>query len=236
MSVRLDKLVSERTGLARSQAQKLVRWGRVAVGGAEVRDPAAKVAEDATLVVDGDTYEAPPAILVHHKPVDVHSTMDDPWGRANLSDVVPEVWRDLFHPVGRLDADTSGLLLFSADGGFTQWMLHPRRAIEREYVATVEGAPGQALIDALAAGVATEEGTFTARVVDVDGPHVRLVVTEGKHRMVRRMLANAGHPVAALRRERFGGFRLGDLAEGEIRPATAEELAWVAESRAKKKT
>jgi 23S rRNA pseudouridine2605 synthase len=161
--------------------------------------------------------------------------MDDPWGRANLSDVVPVVWRDLFHPVGRLDADTSGLLLFSADGGFTQWMLHPRRAIEREYVATVEGEPGQPLTDALAAGVETEEGTFTARVVSIEGPHVRLVVTEGKHRMVRRMLANAGHPVTALRRERFGGFRLGDLAEGEIRPATAEEMAWIAESRGKKK-
>lgn len=233
MNARLDKVVADRTGLGRSRASKLVRWGRVEAGGETVTDPAIHVAEDVALTVDGEVFEALPVMLVHHKPTGVLSTTDDPWGRQTLAGAVPENWAGRFHPVGRLDADTSGLLLFSSDGALTQWLLHPRRAVEREYVASVEGAPDAALIERLAAGVETGEGTFSARVVEVVGRQVRLVVTEGKHRMVRRMLNNAGFPVEALRRERFGAFRLGDLLEGETRPATAEELAMLAARRGK---
>jgi 23S rRNA pseudouridine2605 synthase len=224
---RIDRLVAERTGLGRARAAKLVRWGRVSVGGELVKDPGAKIDEEVTIVVDEQPYEAPPLMLVYHKPVGVLSTLADPWGREGLDAALPEEWRTRFHPVGRLDAETGGLLLFSADGALTQRILHPRRAVEREYVATVEGEPGPALTARLAEGVETEEGTFTARVVTIEGQDVRLVVTEGKHRMVRRMLANAGHPVTALRRERFGAFTLGELPEGETRAATAAEIEWL---------
>lgn len=227
MSVRLDRLVADRTGAGRTGARRLIRRGRVTVDGAVVRDPTAHVAPESAVAVDGEALEAAPPVLVHHKPEGVVSTLADPWGRPSLAGALPEAWRGRYHPVGRLDADTTGLLLFSADGAITQRLLHPRRAVERAYVATVEGAPGPGLAETLARGVATAEGTFTARVEQIDGPHVHLVVTEGKHRMVRRMLANAGHPVVALRRVRFGAFALGDLPPGETRPPTAEERAWL---------
>ena len=139
--------------------------------------------------------------------------------------MIPPLWRGRLHPVGRLDADTTGLLPFCADGAITQHLLHPRRAYEREYTATVEPAPREGLAALLAAGVRTADGVHTARVVSIVGSDVRLVVTEGRHRMVRRMLANAGHPVIALHRLRFGPFELGPLPVGEWRPATEVEMA-----------
>jgi 23S rRNA pseudouridine2605 synthase len=128
------------------------------------------------------------------------------------------------HPVGRLDADTDGLLLFSADGALTQRLLHPRRAIPRTYLATVEGSPGDALRAALAAGVRTADGVFGGEVLSIEGDQVTVRVTEGKHRMVRRMLANAGHGVVALRRLAYGPFVLGDLAVGGLAVADGRRV------------
>ncbi len=221
--MRLDRLILSREGAAsRSVAQRLVRRGYVTVGGALVRDPSARVPDDAEVVVDGTPCVAPALVLLLHKPAGVHSTVGDSHGRASLAEYLPSA---RYHPVGRLDAETTGLLLLSREGRLTQHLLHPRRGYEREYIAVVEGEPGPTLVDRLTVGVETAEGTFSARVEAIDGATVRLVVTEGKHRMVRRMLNNAGHPVLELQRIRFGPFRLGDLAEGELRPADAEELS-----------
>jgi 23S rRNA pseudouridine2605 synthase len=117
------------------------------------------------------------------------------------------------HPLSRpQDADTTGLLVFSSDGQLTQRLLHPSGGIEREYLATVEGDALRADLGAtLAAGVATADGTFPAALLE-QGPHtVRLAVTEGKYRMVRRILNNAGLPVTALHRLRYGAVVLADL-------------------------
>eukprot|EP00804_Cyclotella_cryptica_P009625 CCRYP_006315-RA/>CCRYP_006315-RA protein AED:0.31 eAED:0.31 QI:0/0/0/1/0/0/2/0/133 len=127
------------------------------------------------------------------------------------------------HPVGRLDYDTTGLILFSADGKLTQRLLHPRRGVEKEYVATVKGQVNEDDLRAkLEEGVETTEGIHRATLVE----DVRLIVSEGKYRMVRRMLHNCGHSVVELRRERHGVVRLDDLKEGEFRKATDEELEW----------
>jgi 23S rRNA pseudouridine2605 synthase len=175
------------------------------------------------------------------------------------------------HPVGRLDYDTTGLILFSLDGQLTQRLLHPRRGIEKEYVATVQGIVNEdKLIRQLSEGVTTTEGVHKAKLLSVspsngprhaddgvesedekggartmltvgdainDGPRfdidytgpysdVRLVVSEGKYRMVRRMLANCGHPVVELRRLRHGMIELGELPVGEFRQATNDEIEW----------
>src|SRR5690606_38497311 len=115
----------------------------------------------------------------------------------------------------------------SADGRVTQRLLHPRHGVEKVYVAEVEGAPGAELAARLAAGVGTALGVHTARAVRMEGQRVELAVTEGKHRMVRRMLANCGHPVRALHRVAMGPLRLDDLAPGAWRPTTDAELAAV---------
>jgi len=137
----------------------------------------------------------------------------------------------LQHPVGRLDADTTGLLLFSRCGDLTHRLLHPKYVIEREYVATVENPVHEAwLREKLHAGVETVEGgeplVVTANLISVDGQDVRLTVTEGKYRMVRRILANCGHPVVALHRVRYGEVPLPDIEEGDAVPVYGSQLEW----------
>jgi len=239
--VRLDRLLAERGCGGRKETQRLIRRGHVRVDGAEVLSIDLKVRPDARLEVDGEPCDPPPAVVAYHKPLHQLSALRDPWGRAGLDYALPPRWREALHPVGRLDADTTGLLLFSADGALTQRLLHPRRAVERAYVAAVAALP-EDLGARLAAGVETSLGVFVGRLEAraaavspalaaslepsaVAAGEVRVAVTEGKHRMVRRMLHNAGASVLALHRVRFGGVELGALAPGGWRALSAEEVA-----------
>lgn len=192
------------------------------------RNSSRKVDPTTPIFVDGELIEEVPLFLMYHKPEGVHSTMKDNLGRPDLSGVLPEAWMGELHPVGRLDAETTGLLMFCADGKYTQRLLHPRRAIEREYVAQVEGEVHEAeLRETLAAGVKTSDGVVCADVVEAADTTVRLIVREGKHRMVRRLLANVGHPVVELHRVRYGEFVLGGLQPGQWRALELEESAWI---------
>ena len=234
VTVRLDRLVANRGGGSRAQVRKLIRRGRVTVNGSIVRSPRLLVAEAAEIEVDGRILECvrPPLAVVYHKPIGVVSSMGDPQGRPSLA-TEPDwsqfspAWPRLFHPVGRLDIETSGLLLFSSRGSLTQRLLHPRRRVEREYDALVTREPSADLTARLAAGVMTSEGKFVGRVVAVRNRWVRLVVHEGRHRMVRRMLANGGHPVERLTRIRFGEVRLEAQPEGALRAVSDREAAWL---------
>lgn len=222
-TTRLDRrLVALRLG-PRKQMQFWVRRGRVTVDGQLVRDPSARVDDTATLEVDGAPVRDIPAGVVWHKPTGVLTTTGDPWGRADLTSSIPELLQLGLHPVGRLDQDTSGLLLLSSDGALTQRLLHPKRAVPRTYLATVAQA-GPDLAARLQAGVRTSDGTFAASGVSVVGTTVTLTVAEGKHRMVRRMLANAGAPCETLHRVAYGPVTL-DVPEGAWRPWTDPELA-----------
>jgi 23S rRNA pseudouridine2605 synthase len=269
-SVRLDKLLAHATGLSRKDVSRALRKGRVLVNGAPARDSAAKIGlgGETAVTLDGERLELrpPPLLVAYHKPLGVHSTMSDNLGRADLSSALelPALWRSELHPVGRLDADTTGLLLFCSDGTLTQRLLHPRYGTAKEYIALVSGKPladgGEALRATLAAGVTTTEGTHVAQLLEVNAlegaaaeealaetlaasdaaglkppdevalpvASLRLSVTEGKHRMVRRMLANAGHPVEALHRVRFGEIALDPAAlpAGACAPVGGDALAW----------
>lgn len=221
---RLDKQLAHATGLSRKQATAAIKRGRVTVDGDVVRNPAVRTG--GRIALDGEDLAPRPVIAVFHKPIEVQCTVGDPMGRMHLGDVAPEVLAMGLHPVGRLDADTSGLLLFSADGALTQRLLHPKHGVEKTYRAVVEGTPGAHTCAALLSGVETALGTFAAvRATLVDTSEVELTVTEGKHRMVRRMLHNIGHSVVALRRIRFGAVALGDLDAGAWRPATDSEVS-----------
>ena len=223
--MRLDRLVSQRTGLSRKDAALRIRKRRVSVGDTICTDPSADTDEAAVLVVDGERSSPPPRLALFHKAVGVQSAVRDSHGRPCLGTVAAELLALGLHPVGRLDADTDGLLLFALDGALTQHLLHPRRAIERVYEAVVDPAPGPGLKERLAAGIDTADGRYTGDVRAIDGDRVTLAVAEGKHRMVRRMLANAGHPVIGLRRLSYGPFVLGDLAVGAWREPSEAEWA-----------
>lgn len=224
--IRLDRLLAERGAGSRREVVAMIRRGRVALDGRVLTDEATRVPDDAVPTLDGRPLPPPPWLAVLHKPVGVQSTVGDPLGRDNLAGVAAPLLAAGLHPVGRLDHDSEGLLPFARDGALTQRLLHPRHAVEKEYVATVEGTIPADLAERLAAGVPTADGPASARLVAVDGAAVRLVVTEGRHRIVRRMLANLGLPVVRLVRVRFGALTLADLPPGAARAATDDELAW----------
>ncbi len=268
--VRLDKLLAERGAGSRKDIDRLIRKGLVELDGEVVGKNGAKlkVPWGSAPIVDGFDYPPPPLLAAYHKPLGVVSTTKDERGRPDLSSVLPMEWQKALHvglasnpaasraaysrlsgmmtgqPVGRLDADTTGLLLFSRDGDLTHRLLHPKYVVEREYVAEVEGEVEEAALRRqLEAGVETTEDGETlvvhATLVGVErgeegeegevaGQSVRLTVTEGKHRMVRRLLANCGHPVLALHRLRYGAIVLEELQieEGEAAPIEGDALLW----------
>lgn len=233
--VRLDKLLAERGAGSRKEVDRFIRAGLVEIDGEVVPKSGAKlkVPWEACPTVEGFDYPPPPLLAAYHKPLGVVSSMRDDFGRPDLATVLPQAWQKLLHPVGRLDADTTGLLLFSRDGNLTHRLLHPKYTVEREYLATVENPVDEAALRSrLADGVATiengEELVVRGVVLGVTEQTVRLVVTEGKYRMVRRVLANAGHPVVALHRVRYGDIRLDTLAidEGEAAPVEGDALGW----------
>jgi 23S rRNA pseudouridine2605 synthase len=215
--MRLEGRLARLLGVARKDARRLVRRGRVTVDGEPCRDPARSVGDDTALAVDGEPVAAAPRLVAFHKPPGVQCTVGDPHGRPSLREVVGE-WLDRgLHPVGRLDADSEGLLLLCSDGQLTQRLLHPKHGTAKVYRATVQGEVPSDLGDQLAAGVDTSTGRHAAALLEVDGDQITLSVTEGKHRMVRRMLANLGLPVTRLVRLRHGEHELGDLAPGQTR-------------------
>ena len=242
-SLRLDRLLVSRGLGNRRDMQKLIRRGYVSCDGSVINNPSMQVSVQAVLMVDGEMSEALPELIVYYKPLNQLSTLRDPWGRSGLDYVLPKQWRESLHPVGRLDADTSGLLLFSSNGSLTQYLLHPKRLLPRRYRAVVTTLP-ENLAQVLKNGVETSLGVFTALLEkqepydkiqhrhlvtsDLEAQDARGIVwvsvTEGKHRMVRRMLHNAGASVLALHRESYGSVELGDLKEGEYELVGEEVL------------
>lgn len=239
--VRLDKLLADRGAGSRKDVDRMIRRGLVEVEGEIVGKAGAKlkVPFSTCPVVDGFDYPPPPLLAAYHKPLGVVSSMRDDQNRPDLSSVLPLPWQKSLHPVGRLDADTTGLLLFSRDGDLTHRLLHPKYVVEREYVADVENAvDADALGAQLAEGIETiEDGEpliVQGKLLGVSGQTVRLVVTEGKYRMVRRVLANAGHPVVRLHRTRYGAVVLDELEieEGEAVEIEGGPLEWALGLRA----
>jgi 16S rRNA U516 pseudouridylate synthase RsuA-like enzyme len=167
LPMRLERILANRGVGSRSQVGKLIKQGRVQVRAngefSVCKTPSMKVDSRAAVLVDGAEVRDPPLLVRYHKPKGVLSTIGDDWGRESLKEVLPEDLLKTYHPVGRLDADTSGLLLLSREGPLTHRLLSPGSLIEREYVAVVTpkentNRPGQELIDALNAGIQTADG------------------------------------------------------------------------------
>ena len=179
--------------------------------------------------VDGGRIPLDPALRYYalHKPRGVVTTARDPQRRQDVSAFYPSGPR-LF-PVGRLDRDTEGLLLLTNDGELANRVMHPRYGVEKEYLAEVEGTPGRRHLTRLLRGVSLDDGVASARSASTVAGHrgrsaIRLVMTEGRKREVRRMLEAVGLPVRRLVRVRVGPVRLGRLAAGEIRELDPDEV------------
>jgi 23S rRNA pseudouridine2605 synthase len=158
-----------------------------------------------------------------NKPTGVVSTARDTHGRRTVVDLVRSAER--LYPVGRLDADTTGLILLTNDGDLAYALTHPSFEVPRTYRARVEGRPGERALRALREGVDLDDGrTAPARVRRVGAHEIELTIHEGRKRQVKRMLAEVGHPVVALQRVAFGPLRLGELAAGKHRRLTAAEV------------
>ncbi|WP_370289105.1 pseudouridine synthase [Nocardioides sp.] len=229
--VRLQKLLAQSGVASRRRCEELMLDGEVEVDGEVVTRLGTKV-DPRTAVVKVSGRRLPPisdhVYLVLNKPRGVVSTMSDPEGRRTLADLVAERPERLFH-VGRLDTDTSGLLLLTNDGDFAHRMAHPSFEVEKTYVAEVTGKLTKATVAALLAGVTLDDGPVTvrrARVIDSTGERsiIELVIHEGRNRIVRRLLDQVGHPVRRLSRTRFGPVELGTLGAGTLRELTDAEL------------
>jgi 23S rRNA pseudouridine2605 synthase len=224
--MRLAKYLAHAGVASRRAAEDLVRAGRVTVGAEVVRDPARDVDDASRVAVDGRAVadDAERVVYALHKPVGVVSTARDPQGRRTVVQLVPSSAR--VYPVGRLDADTSGLLLLSNDGELANLLTHPRYEVPKTYVAVVQRPPvREPALRALREGVELEDGlTAPARVRRLRADALELTIHEGRKRQVRRMCAAVGHPVDELQRVRIGPLALGELAPGESRRLTRAEI------------
>ena len=203
------------------------------VGGRVVRELGTSVDDAARVEVDGRIVRPAETrtYVVLHKPAGVMTTMRDPEGRRTVSDLVRAAGITArVVPVGRLDYDTSGVLLLTDDGDAANVLTHPRFGVEKTYRATLRGRLAPAAVEKILHGVRLEEGRAAPALVRVvavrrDVSLVDITIHEGRNRQVRRMFEVVEHPVVALVRLRFGPISLGELAPGAVRPATPREVA-----------
>jgi 23S rRNA pseudouridine2605 synthase len=229
--VRLQKVLAAAGVGSRRHCEELIGAGRVEVDGEIVRRFGARVDPDHQIIrVDGKRIPSRPDLvyLAFNKPPGVLTAMSDDRGRPTITDYLGDRAERMFH-VGRLDYDTEGLLLLTNDGELANRLAHPRYGVLKTYLAEVPGPVSKDLGRRLMTGIELDDGVATAdrfRVVDRSGNRVMVEITlhEGRKRIVRRMLAEAGHPVQRLVRTDVGAVRLGQLKPGAVRELTTPEI------------
>ena len=231
MEMRLQKYMAGCGVASRRACETLIAEGRVTVNGAVVTTLGAKVDDAADVVrVDGKRVRAAKAYtyVLLHKPVGYVTTAADQFGRPAVVDLVKDVPARLY-PVGRLDYDTSGLLIMTDDGDLTFRLTHPRHEAKKVYIAQITGIPKPPALEQFRQGLMID-GKMTAPA-DIHvlrrqngNAEVRVTIAEGRNRQVRKMLSAIGHEVTALARVQMGGLSLGTLASGEYRHLIAREV------------
>ncbi|MEA1852938.1 pseudouridine synthase [Cytobacillus sp. OWB-43] len=228
---RLQKVIAHAGVASRRKAEQLIVDGRVKVNGKIVKELGVKVTPSDKVEVDGIPVEGEePVYFLLYKPRGVLSSVADDKGRKVVTDYFEHV-KQRIYPVGRLDYDTSGLLLLTNDGEFANLLMHPRNEIEKVYVAKVKGIPSKESLNHLQRGVRLEDGkTAPARVKVLSSDKqkqtaiIELTIHEGRNRQVRRMFEAVGHQVQKLKRERYGFLQLNRLSAGGARELTAHEV------------
>lgn len=235
LGVRLAKFLANAGIASRRASERLIRSGRVSVGGETVTDPARDVGDGDLVAVDGETVEsgAPRVVYAVNKPAGVVSTARDPQGRPTVVSLVEPVAAGRLYPVGRLDRDTTGLILLTNDGELAHRLTHPSFEVPKTYRAVVSNVPvGEEALNALRQGVELEDGrTAPARVRRIASDTLEITIHEGRNRQVRRMCESVGHPVERLERVAFGALRLAKLRPGGSRKLTDAEIDRLLRSR-----
>lgn len=229
--VRLQKVLAAAGLGSRRKCEVLIERGLVKVDGKVVDQLGVRVNPDQVVIeVKGKriSVDESKVVAVLNKPRGVVSTMSDPQGRRSLDEFVVDFEQRLFH-VGRLDAETTGLLLLTNDGELANRLAHPSHGVPKTYVAKVEGAVVRSLPTRLREGVELEDGPVRATectILDIGKTEslVRVQLLEGRNRIVRRMLDKVGHPVIDLVRTDFGPISLGSLKPGQVRRLDREEV------------
>jgi 23S rRNA pseudouridine2605 synthase len=225
--MRLAKFLATAGVASRRGAEEIVRAGRVTVGGLVVEDPARDVGPGDEVALDGEPVRAETDRVVYavNKPAGVVSTASDPQRRPTVVSLVSSGLR--LYPVGRLDIDTTGLILLTNDGELAHRLTHPSFEVPKTYRAVLWRSPvREPALAALRAGVELDDGrTAPATVRRVAWDTIELTIHEGRKRQVKRMCESVGHPIKSLERIRLGPLELGRLAPGQTRRLSAAEVA-----------
>ncbi|MDI6784505.1 MAG: pseudouridine synthase [bacterium] len=224
MQERLQKYIARCGVCSRRKAEKLIEQARVQVNGKTITQMGYVIDPD-QIEVRVDNQVIRPAVdkvyLVLNKPVGYLTTVSDPEGRRTVFDLLPTLNERVF-PVGRLDADSEGLLLFTNDGELANRLIHPRYGVKKKYLVTIEGQINPKTVASLERGIVLEDGkTAPAKIRILRSSRtitsLELEIAEGKKRQIRRMFATVGHPVLKLLRIQFGPLQLGNLKSGKYR-------------------
>lgn len=230
-TMRLQKFLARAGVASRRGSEDLIEAGRVSVNGVVVTEMGVKVTPGVDVIeVDGTpvTLLEQCVYIMLHKPLGYVTTMNDPQGRRTVAKLVPIGTYPSLFPVGRLDLDTSGLLLFTTDGELGHRLLHPRRKVTKRYRVEVDGYLLDREVRILREGITLDDGPCAPADVTIESAgktsFATCVITEGRKRQVRRMFGAISHPVLKLHRDAFGEVELGDLPVGEWRTLTADEV------------
>jgi 23S rRNA pseudouridine2605 synthase len=234
--MRLQKILAHAGVASRRDAEKLILEGRVQVNGEVVKELGASAdPEKDVILVDGERIRLKKFVyILLHKPAGVVSTLEDPEGRATLLDILPDIGKRVF-PAGRLDYDSTGLVLLTNDGDLAQALAHPSKKMHKTYLVKVKGEPDEKDLTRLRKGVRLDDGarTLPAKVkiteVNLPGKSVskntwlKFIIHEGRNRQIKRMCLVIRHPALRVHRVAIGPLKLGDLPAGAWRYATKDE-------------
>lgn len=228
--IRLQKYIAECGVASRRKAEELILEGSVKVNGSVVSEMGIKVSESDLVEVNGEVIkpENNKVYILLNKPSGYVTTAKDQFGRPTVLDLLEGVQERVF-PVGRLDYETTGLLILTNDGDFTHKMTHPKHEIEKTYLAIIAGTPTEEEIVRFERGLKIEDYTTAPAKLKIitakeRACEVEVTIHEGKNRQVRKMCEAIGHPVLSLKRISLGLLSLGNLAEGDWRELTQKEV------------
>lgn len=229
--IRLNKFLSNAGICSRREADVLIQTGVVSVNGEIILELGYKVKPDDKVQYDGETINAETKrYVLLNKPKDFITTMDDPWGRKTVMSLVHKACRERIYPVGRLDRETTGLLLFTNDGDLAKKLTHPRYKCTKIYHAELNKPVLFEDVTKLLSGVELEDGKSTfdkAEYVKENAREIGVEIHSGKNRIVRRTFEALGYEVVKLDRVQFAGLTKKDLPRGHYRHLTEKEVAFL---------
>ncbi|MEP2776853.1 MAG: pseudouridine synthase [Luteolibacter sp.] len=224
--VRLNKYLASCGVGSRRGCEELIEDGRVEVNGEPCIKLATRVSDSDHVRVDGKrVFPKAEVVVIFHKPRGYVCTRSDEFGRETIYDLLPATLQTLHH-VGRLDADSEGMLILTNDGDLSQQLMHPSKSVEKEYLVTSNQAFENSHLDQFLAGVYTEEGKLKAKVIErISARRIKVVLDHGAKRQIRVMFESLGYQVTKLLRVRIGKLWLGDLEPGRWAILNAKEVA-----------